>query len=91
MDRTPNDLAWEALTSSAPFLTQYTGNVSDEPIFAEAGTWQPDTEETATDGLGGLDEFDPIVEEQVPREVPSQQEAPEEMSSDESGCGNGKN
>lgn len=91
-DKTPNDLAWEALTLSAPFLTQqHVEKAADEPHLAkETEDRQSDIGEAIDDSSDGQDKFDPIVEEQVPQQDASQHEAPEDISSEGSSGGNGK-
>lgn len=89
--KTPNDLAWEALTLSAPFLTQPFEEAADELHSDEqAKNRQLDTDEAIDDRTDGKDDFDPIEEDQILHEDASQHEAPEGISSEDSDGGNGK-
>ncbi|KUI54818.1 hypothetical protein VP1G_02184 [Cytospora mali] len=75
--KSPNDLAWEALTSSSPVPTQYDGIPTAEPQVAEHADELLDTGEALTNGLDQQDNFDPIVEVQVPQEDAIEHEAAE--------------
>ncbi|KUI68987.1 hypothetical protein VM1G_03975 [Cytospora mali] len=76
--KSPNDLAWEALTSSAPVTIQNDGEATAEPQVAEDAEDQPcDTGKALTNGLDQQDIFDPIVEVQLPQEDEMEHEAAE--------------
>lgn len=88
--KSPNDLAWEALASSAPVLTQHVEKTADELHVAdETEDRQMNTGNVTNDGPIGQDMFDPIVEEQVPQEDASEYEEAGEVSLEELGDDDG--
>lgn len=90
-DKTPNDLAWEALASSAPLLIQHVETMADEfHVAEEPEDRQLDTGDVINDEPDEQDMFDPIVEEKEPQENASGYEAAEGISPEESGDDDGK-
>ncbi|KAK7749043.1 hypothetical protein SLS53_001069 [Cytospora paraplurivora] len=83
--KTPNDLVWEALTSSAPVLVEKSGwiigtdNEADNYVAKELKERHPHIEEEVIDGLYGQDTFDPIVEERVSQEDAVEYEEAEDV------------
>lgn len=89
--KSPNDLAWEAIASSAPVLTQNVKRATDElDVTEEIEGWQLNTENATNGGPIEQDMFDPIVEEQVPQEDASEYEKAGEVSLEELGDDDGK-
>ncbi|ROW14505.1 hypothetical protein VPNG_03174 [Cytospora leucostoma] len=82
--KTPNDLVWEALTSSAPVLAEDAGwglstdDEVDDHVAQELEERLQATGKPVIDGLYGQDTFDPIVEEKVSPEDAAEYENAEE-------------